>query len=77
MATKLHVKKDDLVEVISGDERGKRGKIVRVEPDKQRVYVEGLNLQQRHRKARKADEVSRIDTRPGPIHVSNVRKVEG
>src|SRR5688572_30983997 len=49
-ATKLHVKTGDMVKVISGDERGKTGKIASVNPTTSRVIIEGLNLVTKHSK---------------------------
>lgn len=72
----LSVKTGDFVQIISGEDKGRTGKIVKVDPEKSRVFVEGCKIQKRHLKARRANEVSRIDERPGPIHVSNVKKVD-
>jgi large subunit ribosomal protein L24 len=66
------------VMVISGKDRGKIGKVTRVDPKKERVYVEGLNLIKRHERPRqvagatRAESVGGVIERPGPIHVSNV-----
>ena len=72
MAMKL--KADDTVIVISGKDKGKTGKILRVEPSKDRVYVEGVNIIKRHTRpnpARPNAQVGVIE-REGPVHVSNV-----
>jgi large subunit ribosomal protein L24 len=72
------IKTDDEVLVISGKDRGKRGKVLRAEPARDRVYVEGLNIVKRHTKPRqvagtqRAEEVGGVIEKPGPIHVSNV-----
>ena len=63
--------------MISGKDRGKRGKVLRVEPKKDRVYVEGLNMVKRHQRPDPdvADARSRrggVIEKEGPIHVSNV-----
>jgi large subunit ribosomal protein L24 len=74
----MKIHRDDQVMVISGKDRGKIGKVTRVEPKKQRVYVEGLNLIKRHERPRQVAGATRPETvggvieRPGPIHVSNV-----
>jgi large subunit ribosomal protein L24 len=74
----MKIHRDDQVMVISGKDRGKIGKVTRVEPKKQRVYVEGLNLVKRHERPRQVAGATRAETvggvieRPGPIHVSNV-----
>lgn len=72
----LSVRTGDFVQIITGEDKGRTGKIVKVDTEAQRVFVEGCKMQKRHMKARKANEASRIDERPGPIHVSNVRKVD-
>ena len=65
--------KGDEVVVISGKDRGKQGKVLRIEPRKERVYVEGLNIIKRHQKARPGSmEPGGVIEKEGPIHVSNV-----
>jgi len=74
----LKIRRDDEVVVISGKDRGKTGKVLRVEPKKDRVYVEGLNIIKRHQKpqqvagAQRAEQVGGVIEKEGPIHVSNV-----
>ena len=57
---KLHVATGDMVMVISGDDKGKRGKVLRAIPARGRVIVEGINIVKRHRKATKQGEQSGI-----------------
>ena len=67
------IRKNDVVVVISGKDRGKEGKVLRVDPAKQRVYVEGLNIIKRHQKARQGSlEPGGVIEKEGPIHISNV-----
>ena len=72
------VRKDDVVKVISGKDKGKTGRVLRVEPKHGRVFVEGMNIQKRHQRPRTLRDVQRggeaggIIEREGPIHVSNV-----
>lgn len=72
------LKAGDEVIVIGGKDRGKRGKILRVEPKKDRIYVEGLNMIKRHQRpqqvagAQRAEQVGGVIEREGPIHASNV-----
>lgn len=74
MAARL--KKDDLVQVISGDHKGSRGKVLRVIVEKDRVVVEGVNMVYRHmRKSRKFPNGGRIQ-REAPIHASKVMPVD-
>ena len=72
----MHVKKDDLVVVISGKERGMRGRILQVLPNENRVIVEGLNLIKKHTKRSQQHPEGAILEREGSIHVSNVMKQE-
>jgi large subunit ribosomal protein L24 len=78
MGKALKVREGDAVLVISGKEKGKTGRVLRTEPAKQRVYVEGLNMIKRHQRPRsvkdtqKASEVAGIIEKEGPIHASNV-----
>ena len=70
----MKLRTDDEVIVISGKDKGKTGKIIRVEPRKERVYVEGVNIVKRHQRpnpARPNAQVGVIE-REGPVHVSNV-----
>ena len=70
----MKIRKDDQVVVISGKDKGKTGKILRVDRSKDRVYVEGINIIKRHQKpnpARPNAPVGVIE-REGPVHVSNV-----
>jgi large subunit ribosomal protein L24 len=72
------IKTGDDVIVIGGKDRGKRGKVLRVDPAKNRLYVEGLNIIKRHQKpqqvagAQRAEQVGGVIEKEGPIHVSNV-----
>ena len=72
------IKEGDQVVVIGGKDRGKQGKVLRVEPRKNRLYVEGLNIVKRHQKpqqvagAQRAEQVGGVIEREGPIHISNV-----
>jgi large subunit ribosomal protein L24 len=74
MAASLKIRRDDEVLVISGKDRGKTGKVLRVDPKKERVYVEGLNIVKRHQRPSAANPNAQagVIEREGPIHVSNV-----
>ena len=70
----MKVRRDDMVKVISGKDRGKTGKVLRTDPKRQRVFVEGLNMVKRHQRplpGRPNMPVGVIE-KEGPIHVSNV-----
>ena len=76
------IRKDDQVKVISGKDKGKTGKVLRVEPKHARVFVEGLNVQKRHQKPRtirdtqRGGEVGGVIEKEGPIHLSNVMPLD-
>ena len=78
MPSAMHIRRDDTVVLIAGKDRGKTGRVLRVEPKRDRVYVEGLNIVKRHTKPRslrdtqRAQEIGGIVEREGPIHISNV-----
>jgi|TARA_B110000438_G_C15703905_1_gene602307 large subunit ribosomal protein L24 len=72
MRRKFHVKKDDIVEVIAGKEKGKKGKILAVFPDEERVQVEKLNMVKRHTKPTQNNSQGGIVEKEGKIHISNV-----
>ena len=71
----MKVKVNDTVLVLTGKYKGKQGKVLKTEPKSGRVIVEGVNLVNKHEKARKANETSRIVTEEAPIDVSNVEVV--
>ncbi len=78
----MKIRRDDMVKVISGKDRGKTGRVLRTEPRRLRVYVEGLNIQKRHQRPRslrdtqRAQEVGGVIEVEGPIHVSNVQLLD-
>lgn len=68
----LKIRKGDTVVVIAGDDKGKTGRVLSVDEDKQRVVVEKVNLVKRHTKARRQGMQSGIIEKEAPIHLSNV-----
>jgi large subunit ribosomal protein L24 len=72
------IKAGDEVVVIGGKDRGKRGKVLRVDPRSDRLYVEGLNIVKRHQRprqvagAQRSEQVGGVIEKEGPIHTSNV-----
>jgi large subunit ribosomal protein L24 len=78
MGKTMRVRKDDDVIVIGGKDRGKRGRVIRTDPKKSYVFIEGLNMIKRHQRPRsvkdtqRGGEVGGIIEKEGPIHVSNV-----
>ena len=73
---KFHVKKGDEVVVLSGAEKGKRGKIIAVDPKSSRAIVEGLKMIKRHTRKSQQHPQGAIVEREGTIHISNVMKAE-
>ncbi len=76
MPTRVHVRKGDEVVVLSGTERGKRGKVIAVLPAKQRVIVEGVKIIKRHTRKSQSYPEGAIVEREGSIHASNVMRAE-
>ena len=76
------IRKGDTVEVMSGKDSGKQGRVFRVEPKKNRLYVEGLNIVKRHQRPRSLKDTQRggkvggVIEKEGPIHASNVMVVD-
>ena len=73
---KLFITKGDTVVVISGDDKGKRGKVLRAHPRKGTVVVEGVRVVKKHRKARQQGEESQIVEFPAPIPASKVMLID-
>lgn len=72
----MHVKKDDMVMVITGKDKGKKGRVLAAFPKKNRVLVEGVNLVKKHQKPSQAHPQGGIITKEAPIHVSNVMPLD-
>lgn len=73
----MKVRKGDLVQVLAGKDLGKKGEIMRVLPERDRVIVDGVNIAKRHQRATKATQQGGIIDKTMPIHVSNVALVCG
>jgi large subunit ribosomal protein L24 len=81
MGRTMRVRTDDQVIVTGGKDAGKTGRVVRTEPKRQRVYVEGLNIVKRHERPRSTGDMATanpggIVEKEGPIHVSNVQLLD-
>jgi len=70
-----HIKRDDLVLVIAGKERGKQGQVREVFARQQRVVIQGLNMVKRHQRQRSERNPAGIIEKEAPIHVSNVKLI--
>ena len=76
----LKIRRDDEVVVISGKDRDKTGRVLRVDPKKSRVYVEGLNIIKRHQRPTQSTDPAKaaggVVEKEGPIHISNVMLID-
>ena len=78
----LKIRRDDTVRIIAGKDRGRTGRVLRVDPERQKVYVEGANIVKRHMRPRtlrdtqRSQELGGIIEKEGPIHVSNVMLID-
>ena len=72
MATKFHVKRNDLVVVIAGSHKGKSGKVLEILAAKQRARVEGVAMMKRHLKKSEKNPQGAITELEGSVHVSNL-----
>ena len=76
------IRRADTVRIIAGKDRGRTGRVLRVDAPKQKVYVEGANIIKRHTKPRtrrdtqRAQELGGIVEMEGPIHISNVMLID-
>lgn len=68
----MHVRKGDNVVIISGDEKGQGGKILKIFAKSGRVIIEGRNFLKKHYRGRKTGEQSRMIEKEAPVHVSSV-----
>lgn len=71
----MKIKKGDIVLVISGKNKGKKGKILRAFPKERKILIEGVNLMKKHQKPRKTGEKGQIIQKPAPIDISNVKMI--
>ncbi len=70
---RTYLKKDDQVEVITGKDKGRVGKVLRVLQDKNKVIVERINMIKRHTKPNEMNQQGQIVEKEAPIHVSNIQ----
>jgi len=71
----MKIKKGDTVLIISGKDRGRKGKVLESFPKESRILVEGINLRKKHQRPRRAGEKGQIITLPAPIDISNVKLI--
>ena len=77
MPKRMRIRRDDMVVVTGGKDKGKTGRVIRTEPGRRRVYVEGLNIVKRHQRPRSVKDTQKAQSsgiidKEGPIDVSNV-----
>ncbi len=71
----MKIRTNDTVVVLSGKDKGKKGKVISADPEGRKVVVEGVNVAKRHQKARRQEEQSEIIRKETPIYVSKVMLV--
>ena len=72
----MHIKKGDIVKILTGKDKGKTGKVLKAFPKENKVLVEGVNIYKKHERARKEGQKGQVVERAVPIQVSNVMNVE-
>jgi len=70
----MHIKKGDTVIILSGDDKGKSGKVLRAFPKLGKIVIEGINTVKKHERARKQGQKGQVVERPMPMHASKVAK---
>ncbi len=73
----MRIRKGDTVKVLSGKYRGKSGRVLMVNPEKMRVWVEGVNLVKRHSRPTQKNPKGGIVEKEGSLHLSNVMLMDG
>jgi len=76
MSVKLHIKKGDVVYVNAGDSKGQQGKVLKVDVEKQRAVVEGVNLCKKATKPNAKNPQGGIVEQEAPIHISNLQVID-
>mgnify|MGYP000442140579 CR=1 FL=1 len=66
------IRRNDIVEVIAGKDKGKKGKVLRMFPNRERAIVEGINLVKKHQRRRQQEQQAGIVQIPLPLHISNL-----
>ena len=74
---KIHIKKGDMVKVLSGDDKGQTGKVLKVEVKKYRAFVEGVNMVTKHAKPSAKNPQGGMIKKEASIHISNLMLVDG
>ncbi len=77
MRKKLHIKKGDTVMVIAGDSKGQQGRVLRVDAEKEKILVEGVNMVSKHTRPTNKNPKGGIVEKEAPIHISNLKVIDG
>jgi large subunit ribosomal protein L24 len=72
----MHIKKGDIVKILTGKDKSKTGKVLKAFPKENKVLVEGVNIYKKHERARKEGQKGQVVERAVPIQASNVVNVE-
>jgi len=72
----MHIKKGDTVLILSGDDKGKTGKVLKAFPSLNKVVVEGINTVKKHERPKKQGSKGQVVERPMPMHASKVMKAD-
>ncbi|MDR2026906.1 MAG: 50S ribosomal protein L24 [Prevotellaceae bacterium] len=75
MSVKLRIKKGDIVRVIAGDDKGKKGKVLEVMPTENRAIVEGINIMTKHTKPNSKHPQGARLKQEAPVHISNIQLI--
>lgn len=68
----MHIRKDDTVVVIRGPHKGRRGRVLHVDPKKERLHIEGVNMMKKHKKTNNRAQTGGIIEQEAPVHMSAV-----
>ncbi len=71
----MHIKTGDMVKILSGDDKGKTGKVVQSFPAEGKILIEGVNMVKRHERGKRQDQKGQIVNRAMPIFASKVAKI--
>jgi large subunit ribosomal protein L24 len=71
----MHIKKGDTVKILSGDDRGKTGKVAHAFPATGKIVIEGMNTVKKHERSKRQDQKGQVVERAMPMHASKVAKI--
>ena len=71
----MKIKKQDMVLITTGKDKGKKGKVLQVFPKQNKLIIEGINLKKKHRRPKKSGEKGQIVVLPGTVDISNLKLI--